>query len=576
MNGKVTINVLNPKGVIKNPEVVGLKAPRVSDLNGKRIALLAEKPDSILFMNAMERLLKAAYPDCTIIRLPSYANPVVGDNTAEVFSCCDVWLQGVKTSTSSVFDGDVAMEKLGKPGACYSVDVLLEQKHYVSRINGCTTVRTISVPSLDYFLAKADQELMDKVAEALFEETIHALTDPLTEEEMNPPQTVYDYADMSFSADTYEHALEKFQQYCLDHDIGDGLPLIPPTRELVDEMLKGTSYPPDHEVGLVLPAGGIATVEKIAINAVMAGAKPEYLPLIITMLEVITDKNFNQFHINTGILPVYWVSGPMIEELGMNNEVNYMGPGNRPNSTIARAAALCQINIGWRVLSVYASPGGAGRPDNYVNFLIPENLKHGPWEKSYAEDCGFSPEETVVGCCEHMRMFNGPGECLFFGNFEESMALIKNMFRVDAFHIGTGYAGAELLRYMLFLHPTFAHDLVNHGYTKESFLQWIYDNTVIDWDAMNEDRRKEFLQEVKMGLWVGLRPEDCKSGLKVEPFCDTSQVALMVAGGCCGGTIMFKTTGGSTAKLPNCPEDFEPRPFMVKAVHGAALTKSGK
>ncbi|MCD7846337.1 MAG: hypothetical protein LUG57_10920 [Oscillospiraceae bacterium] len=573
---KITLRVLNPRGVIANPKAEGLKAPRVRDLNGKRVALLAEKPDSMLFMNAMERLLKARHPDVEIVNMPSYASPVVGNNTAEVAAKCDAWLQGVKTSTSSRFDGDVAMEKLGKPGVCYSVDVLMEQKHIVSTINGISTVRTISIPSLDYFLAKADQKLMDKVAEDLFDETVQALTSPLTEEEMNPPQPVYNYEDLCFSADTYEEALEQFQQYCMKYDMGDGLPLIPPTRESVDAMLQGTSYPADKEIGIVLPGGGIATVEKIAINAVMAGARPEYLPLIIAMIDCITDKNFNQYHINTGILPVYWVSGPLVEELGMNNEVNYLGPGNRVNNTIARAVALCQINIGWRILSVYASPGGAGRPDNFTNFLIPENLKHGPWEESYGVSAGYSADETVVGCCEHMYCMNGPGECLFFGSFEDSMNVIKDMFKVDAFHVGTGHSSADELRYMLILHPTFAHDLVKHGYTKESFLQWIYDATTIDWDKMNDRARERLLQEVRMGLWMGLREEDCKSGLKLEPFCDTSQVMLMVSGGCCGGTSMYKTTAGSTAKIADCPPDFEPRPFMNKVVHGATLTKAGR
>jgi len=572
----VKLEVMNPKGVLVSPEVEGLKVPRVTDLNGKKIALLAEKPDSMLFFNSMERLLKEAYPRCEIVHFPSYCSPVVGNNTKEVAANCDVWLQGVKTSTSSRVDGDVLMEKLGKPGVSFSVDALMPQKEVVAEINGIPTIRVVSIPSLPYFKAKADPVLMDEVAKSMFQETISALTTPLTEAEMNPTRTEYDYGNLVFEAETYEEAYQNFQTYCLDNDMGDGFPLIPPTRELVDKMLQGTSYPPDKEIGVVLPRGGMATVEKIAVNAVMAGAKPEQLPVIISMIDCITDKNFNQFHINTGILPVYWLSGPIVEEIGVNNEINYLGPGNRVNNAICRAAALCQINIGWRILSIYAAPGGAGRADNFTNYLIPENLKHGVWGEPFGVERGFAADESVVAVCEHLVLMRGPSETLYFGSFEDSMNLMANLFKVDAFHIGTGHSAADDIRYLVVIHPTFAHQLEDYGYTKASFLQWIYDHSAKIWDKMSPEQQANFRQEVEDGKWFGLKPEDCKSGLCLEPFSDPANVAIVVSGSCCGETMVFKTTCGSTAKIADCPEDFVARPFMIKPIHGATLTNAGK
>lgn len=573
---KIVLEILNPKGVLVSPEVEGLKAPRVTDLNGKKIALISEKPDSMLFFNAMEKLLKERYPQAEILRFPSYCSPVVGDNTDEIAAICDVWLQGVKTSTSSRVDGDVLMEKKGKPGVSFSVDSLTPQKQVISEINGIPTVRLVSIPALPYFKAKADQKLMDEVAASLFEETIEKLTAPLTAEEMDPPTFFYDYSPIRISGDSYEDALQQFQDYCMANEIGDGFPLIPPTRELTDEMLKGTSYPPEREIGVVLPRGGMATVEKIAINAVMAGAKPEYLPVIIAMIECITDPNFNQFHINTGVPPVYWISGPIIEELGMANDINYLGPGNRVNNTICRAVALCQINIGWRILSIYADPGGHGRPDNFTNYLVPENLRYGPWETPYAVECGYAPGESIVSACEHIFMFHGPCETLNFSSFEDSMNQMKDIFHVDAFHVGTGHSGAEEVRYLCVLHPTFAHQLADHGFTKASFLQWIYDNTAIIWDKMSADEQAAFLEEVRAGKWFGLQPEDCVSGFKLEPFSDPENVAVILSGGYCGATTVYKTTAGSTAKIADCPPNFVPRPFMSKVIRGATLTEAGK
>ncbi len=572
---KVTLEILTPKGVLVSPEVEGLKVPRVADLNGKTIGLLSEKPDSQLFFNTMERLLKKAYPTATILRFPSPANPEVPDNTLEVCAKCDCWLQGVKTSTSSRNDYDVRREKCGKPGVSFSVDTLMHQKRVVAEVNGLPTIRVVSVPSLPYFKAKADQALMDKVAEALFDETVAALTSPLTEAEMNPPQFVYDYSPIRFEGESDEDVYEQFQQYCMDNDMGDGLPLVPPTRSRVDEMLTGISYPPEKEIGVVLPRGGMATVEKIAINAVMAGAKPEYLPVIVAMVSCYTDKNFNQYHINTGPMPVTWISGPIIQELGISNYIDYMGPGHRVNNTIARASALCQINIGWRILSVYADPGGPGSPSNFTNFFVPENAELSPWG-SYAKELGLAEDESVITTCECTRQFRGPNETLYYGSFEDSMELMASFFPARSSNYGMTKSVSENDRYLIILHPTFAHQLADAGYTKESFIQWIYDRNAIVWDKMDERQRAAFLQEVVDGKWKNLSPEECKSGLVLEPFHDASQFAIMISGSANGVTMVFGTSTGSTAKIADCAPDFEPRPFMHRVIHGATKTKYGK
>ena len=126
--GEVSLEVLNPRGVLPSTPIMGLTNPRVPDLNGKRIAILSEKEESNHFFNALEELIKKAYPTATIMRFQSPTNPMVPDNTAEVAEHCDVWLQGVKTSGSSEMDYDIRMEKHGKPGAPFCVDSLLKQR----------------------------------------------------------------------------------------------------------------------------------------------------------------------------------------------------------------------------------------------------------------------------------------------------------------------------------------------------------------------------------------------------------------------------------------------------------------
>jgi hypothetical protein len=129
----------------------------------------------------------------------------------------------------------------------------------------------------------------------------------------------------------------------------DGLPLVPPTEERVLRMLDGTSRDPQEVLGLVPPALSAATVEKIAINAVMAGCKPEYLPVVLAAVEAVLDEGFAMH----GVLattqfagPVVVVNGPVRRQIGMNAKGNALGQGNRANSAIGRALQLVIRNIG--------------------------------------------------------------------------------------------------------------------------------------------------------------------------------------------------------------------------------------
>jgi hypothetical protein len=352
-------------------------------------------------------------------------------------------------------------------------------------INGMPTIRVVSLPAIAYFKAKASQELMDIVASEAFGDTIRALIEPLTEAEKNPEPFHHDYSPKKFTGSSYAEANEDFQAYCSDNFMNDGLPVVPPTREAVKEMLTGTSFPPEKEIGIMYPRKGIATVEKIAINAVMAGAKPEYLPVIITMVECITDERFNQYHIVTGPMPVFWISGPIVEEIGLNNGIAYLSPGYRANSTIARAVAMCSINIGWRLMNIYAMPGGPGTPAAYTNYLIPENQKESPWE-SFAVENGYKPRESTVSANETLWVSNGPGETLNFQSLEQSLEQMANLVAPSGILSGLGFT-PEGKRHEIVLHPTMARHLADAGFTKQSFVQWLYDKTAIVWDKMSEE-----------------------------------------------------------------------------------------
>ena len=147
-------------------------------------------------------------------------------------------------------------------------------------------------------------------------------------------------------------------EFMFDQGFSDGLPLVPPTPERVMRMLAGTHRDAQEVVAIVPPNMGEATVEKIAINAVMAGCKPEYLPVVIAGVEAVCTDAFNIHGVTAttmGAAPVMVVNGPIRDRIGMNMKLGALGAGNRANATIGRALRLVVRNVGG------ASTGGVER-----------------------------------------------------------------------------------------------------------------------------------------------------------------------------------------------------------------------
>ena len=176
----------------------------------------------------------------------------------------------------------------------------------------------------------------------------------------------------------------------------DGLPVVPPTAERVFRMLQGTSRDPGEAVALVPPDLASCTVEKVAVNAVMAGCRPEYLPVVLAALEGACTDDFNMHGLLATTFfsgPVLIVNGPIAREIGMNSAVNVLGQGNRANLTIGRALQLVVRNVGGGV------PGGVDRATlgspGKLSFCFAEREEDSPWEPLHVE-LGYRPEQSTV------------------------------------------------------------------------------------------------------------------------------------------------------------------------------------
>ena len=190
--------------------------------------------------------------------------------------------------------------------------------------------------------------------------------------------------------------LEAVFDYAMTQGWGDGLPLIPPTEERVAAMLSQTSRKPDDVIATVAPAYGIATVQKVAVNAVMAGCKPEYLEVVITAVEACADPAFNLYSIQSTTnpaTPMILVNGPIRSQLQFNSGGNALGQGSRPNATIGRALRLILVNIGGaRVGEVDLATQGF--PGKYT-LCCAENEELNPWEPHH-ETKGLDKSQSAV------------------------------------------------------------------------------------------------------------------------------------------------------------------------------------
>jgi hypothetical protein len=174
--------------------------------------------------------------------------------------------------------------------------------------------------------------------------------------------------------------LEDEVEALFDRGFSDGLPLVPPTPERVLAMLEGTTRKPDEIVAVVPPDLVDCSVEKVAINAVMAGCKPEYLPVVLAAVEAACTDAFNAHGLLATTMPtapVLIVNGPIRRRIGMNSDINVFGQGNRANSTIGRALQLVIRNVGG------GKPGEVDRATfgnpGKVGFCFAEDEEGSPW-----------------------------------------------------------------------------------------------------------------------------------------------------------------------------------------------------
>lgn len=289
----------------------------------------------------------------------------------------------------------MSLEAAGVPTVAIHTHVFARLAKSVARAGGMPTLRQAFVPqpivgrSPDQLRAYVHGD--DPVSKRLFvREVLEGLTAPLDEQ---------DLSGLSFERSTPRllepDTEENLHRLFLENHWTDCLPIVLPTEERVEAMLKGTSHAPDEIVGRLRPTRYREfwefTVEKVAVNAVMAGARPEYLPVILALAA--SGMTARHSSTTSWAAPAI-VNGPIRNEIGMNSGMGAMGPYNHANATIGRAHGLLSQNLQGGSVLGDTYMGSLGNAYNY-SATWAENEERSPWEPLHVQH-GFKPDESAV------------------------------------------------------------------------------------------------------------------------------------------------------------------------------------
>jgi hypothetical protein len=271
-------------------------------------------------------------------------------------------------------------------------------------------------------------------------------------------------------------ALEAIETY-FEKGWSDGLPVVPPTPEAVSAMLEAANLAPDDILGVEPVKGAVITAEKAAINAVMAGCKPEYMPVVVAAVEAMTQPEFNLHGITVstmGAAILLIVNGPIVKELEINSGVSVFGPGHRANATIGRAIRLIVQNVLGTQSNDGLDKGTLGHPGKY-SWCIAENEERLPWEPLHVTR-GLNETDSSV------TVFSGLSGTPFGEHEANTPERILDAFAQRLYPLGPGFGEVVIV-----ICPEHAAHFTREGWKKKQVQDYLFETarkTTSEWAAM--------------------------------------------------------------------------------------------
>jgi hypothetical protein len=428
----VTIEFLNPLGELIPPANQPL-VERLADLNGKTVKFIyygANNTPSALSLSAMGDWLKTQYPTmtATYTQLTGTPGTMYDVKNAATYTG---WANGADAIVFGVIEDNVAawwiarhakeIEARGVPTVVVANSWWDTAVKYGAEDNGFAAMRTVSIDrdmyadaygkataAIGTTSARATYFASEFGSQGIFNDIKYALTGPLNAaEQSSAPLSRADLGDpgvsvLSVAGTDRIAAMQEFQDLSMAMNFGDGLPLEIPTRAAVNALLATTDRDPDEIIGRIMLRGGLITVEKVAINAVMAGARPEHFPIVLAAMEAYAtawedNKLFYQPTMaNEQATLMLVVSGPAVDELDVGNGRAF-DPGAEGEGVLGRAVRLCARNIGHVLQKNSTIINAMFRINDHEMYVIGENNEFLPagW-KTHSEMMGFPAGSNTV------------------------------------------------------------------------------------------------------------------------------------------------------------------------------------
>jgi hypothetical protein len=348
-------------------------------------------------------------------------------------------------------------------------------------------------------------------------------------------------------AHTYD-AWERMNEAFMEREWGDGFPLVAPTPEKVDAALRAVTKGPLEVLGQLVPGNALATVEKIAINAVMAGCKPEHLPVLVTAIEAMLRTPQQVFPIRTLAMStgphffILLVNGPIVKRLGINSGRCTLGPGKpgRVNTVLGRALRLIMMNVG------HSYPGRGdmdtiGSPHKY-SFCIAENEDASPWA-AYHEERGFRKDQstvTVMGGTDVMNVkdYNDKADELL--NTWSCAAA-----RPDSAHFSLRSEARGEHHTLMMIAPDHARILAEQGYSKRGIREYVAAHSLAPIKWVNSEMRNRPDAIAPQWRWTLTADQD----MLIPVIQDPARIHMVVIGGPTGKSDFVRLRGQPTVTV---------------------------
>jgi len=312
----------------------------------------------------------------------------------------------------------------------------------------------------------------------LAEKAFNDIVEHLSRSEGQIPDTVVSDLPQRFVIEGHFDAQQEF--FCAK-GWTDGLPVMPPTAEKVKTMLSGAGREPTEVLGLFPPAYAAATVQKIAVNAVMAGCLPSYFPVVLAAVEAMLEDQFNLYGVQATTHPcgaLVIVNGPMAHELGINCKGNCFGQGWRANAAIGRAVRFAMQNVGGGIPGKL-DKATMGQPGKY-SYCIAENEDESPWAPLHVER-GFdrSISTVTVAAAEAPHNINDHGSTTAEAVLTTISGAVGSAGNNNLYKVGDLFVA---------LGPEHAATIAAGGYSKKDVQEYIFEHARVPVGKMSPEQ----------------------------------------------------------------------------------------